>query len=111
MNPAPPVTRTRSGVYSAVVTDIVLVVQEDAVGLAQRFEGAGVRPSADADIIRELASLDVDVVHRGDLQLAPVRGAYAPDDVEELIVVEVEAHDRERALRAPRLLLDLDDLV
>src|SRR5512133_1384995 len=110
MKPAPPVTRTRAGVYSAMRKDAVLALHEDAVGLDQRVEGAGVGPAPDADVVLELPALDVSVVDAGDLELAPRRGADAADDVEDLGVVEVEPDHGEARLGVGGLLLDLDDV-
>src|SRR5215211_6862791 len=69
----------------------------------------GVAPEALEDVVLHAAPLDVPVVDVGDLQLAPARGLEGGDDVEDVLVVEVDAGDHVVAGRVVGLLEDADD--
>src|SRR5207253_10256629 len=64
----------------------------------------GVGPPSRKDVERHLPSLDVRVVHVGDLELAPGRRREAADDVEHAPVVHVAARHHQVALGRLRLL-------
>src|SRR5206468_11542262 len=54
---------------------------------------AGVAPEPLEDVVLHATALDVPVVDVGDLQLAPARRLQGGDDVEDVLVVEVDAGD------------------
>src|SRR5215218_5922277 len=70
---------------------------------------SGVAPEPLEDVVLHAAPLDVPVVDVGDLQLAPARGLEGGDDVEDVLVVEVDAGDHVVAGRVVGLLEDADD--
>jgi hypothetical protein len=73
--------------------------------------GAGVEPGHAAPEVDQLrlAALEVVVVDVGDLELAARRRLQPGGDVDDLVVVHVQAGDREVRLRHRRLLLDGED--
>src|SRR5215218_1116452 len=70
---------------------------------------SGVAPEPLEDVVLHAAALDVPVVDVGDLQLAPARRLQGGDDVEDVLVVEVDAGDHVAARRVVGLLQDADD--
>src|SRR4028118_1275489 len=88
-------------------------VQISAVGvcglqLAAVRGGAGAGPAEPAPepLDPKPAGVQISAVDVCDLKLAAVRGGQAGSDVEDGVIVEVEAGDRPIALRVRRLLLD-----
>src|SRR5215217_596338 len=69
----------------------------------------GVAPEPLEDVVLHAAALDVPVVDVGDLQLAPARRLQGGDDLEDVLVVEVDAGDHVVAGRVVGLLEDADD--
>src|SRR6266498_4881167 len=72
-----------------------------------RFARIAPEPVEDVVLHRPLG--DVEIVYVGDLQLAPPRWGQRGDDVEDGLVVAVDAGDREGARRIVGLLHDLED--
>src|SRR5215211_6139532 len=70
---------------------------------------AGVAPEPVEDVVLHGPALDVPVVDVGDLQLAPAGRLEVGDDVEDLLVVEVDAGDHVAGGRVVGLLQDADD--
>src|SRR5262245_54990772 len=75
----------------------------------QALERARVRPPALQDAVGHGARGDVGVVDVRDLELAAPAGLERLDDAEDLVVVQVDADDREIAGRVLRLLDDAHD--
>src|SRR4029079_17187746 len=80
---------------------------DEVAGVVERVKGAGVEPcgSPREHLDLELATVEVDPVEVGDLELATGRRSQAAGEVDDLVVVEVEAWHGVRALRLRRLLL------
>src|SRR5690606_26128629 len=76
-------------------------------GVGEGVERAGVQPGGAArqHLDREPALIEVVPVDVGDLVLAPVRGLQTLGDLDDLVVVEVQAGHRVGTLRPLRLLL------
>ena len=70
--------------------------------------GAGIEPGIAARHLldMELAPVEIGLVHARDLELAPRRWRHRRRDVEDLVVVEIQARHRPRALGLLRLLDD-----
>src|SRR5919108_1504197 len=87
--------RTGARLHQSVVSVLVRPVDADeVVDLVVGVDRlAGVAPEPLEDVVLHGAALDVPVVDVGDLQLAPARGLQGRDDVEDLLVVEVDAGD------------------
>jgi hypothetical protein len=73
--------------------------------------GAGIDPGGAAaeQFDRKLAPVQIDAVEVGDLQLATGTRLEVPGDADDIVVVEVEAGDREVRLGLRGLLLDVGD--
>src|SRR5512146_3271422 len=91
-------------------SDLVVILKHQGAGFHPRLERSRVGPAAFADVEHELATLDVGIVHRGDLEL-PARGTpNRANDIPDLVVVEVEANDREFGLGILWLFFDFEYL-
>ena len=77
-------------------------------GVQQRVERAGVQPrrAAGEHLDRQPALVQVDLVDLGDLVLAARRGFQRPRDLDDVVVIEVQARHRVVRLRGGRFLLD-----
>src|SRR5688572_7775462 len=131
MNPAPPVTRTVRGEGMVKLSqslsscdhrlflswsrgaafNLVRSALSHVVARAnEAFEGAGIGPPAVERGVRQIAAAEVFVVDVSDLQLATSRRLEGLGDGKDIVVVHIDANDREIAGRIRRLLDDLRDL-
>ena len=80
----------------------------ELAGVHQALEGAGVEPGGAAGEHghREVAALEVGVVDGGDLELAAGAGREVAGDLDDVVVVEVQARHRVVRARVLGLLLD-----
>src|SRR3954466_2945234 len=83
---------------------------DELAGFQQRLVSPHVEPAEAAAKLfhRQLATLQIGRVDRGDLQFAARRWFDRAGDVDDLVVVEVEPGDRPVGARLHRLLLDMD---
>src|SRR5215218_2909169 len=83
---------------------------DEVVDLVVGVDGlSGVAPEPVQHVVLHLAALDVPVVDVGDLQLAAAGRPQRGDDLEDALVVEVDAGDHVVAGRVVGLLEDADD--
>ena len=82
----------------------------EAGGVGEGIEGAGVEPGRPArqNFHLQLARLEVDAVDVGDFVLAAGGRLELLGDADDVVVVEVQARDREIGLRLGGLFLDGD---
>src|SRR5262249_11444107 len=75
------------------------------------LERSGVGPPSVDPTIAQLAPFDELIVHVRDFELTARGRLQPPNNVEDTAVVNINARNRDRALRFVGLLLDSDDLV